>query len=312
MSSETIKEFIRFKEIMQMKNISVYDIQLSTKLPFNVISKIVEYGEGAIEDINVVMGCLGIKISDCIHEDMIPNQSKLQHSVNIIDLFKQKAVIQQLHPQNTTLVKSFKECSEKRYFVRVHPNKDAEIEEPQEWKLKSKILQTHAWKTPFEAIEEYKEIYTKLTKVAHLYPTPEEVQSIEINYETLELLLEHYNIVFDPFENNQIHKIGKVFPLGYLHNFNSEYLQKVYGICAKIRTSYMRTKIYTEKDYEQGVIDEHIKLLNLYDIPALHQGSNLFEFLVPKDFPISSYYLETNTIFNEWERLKFVVLENVY
>jgi hypothetical protein len=306
-------QILRFTEIMQKKNISVYDINLSTGLPINIINHIIDNGDGTIEDINKIIGCLKVRIQDCISEDDVVINNNTNANIKIIELFKQKAMINFFSPEEVQLVKSFKGEKQKRYLIRTYPLSDINEENNQDIPEKlrrMKVIQTSCWKTPEEAKKEFlDQIAPKLDQVKHLYPDFTTLEPEEIEYGTLELLLEYYHLSFNPFENNKIIKVGRVYPYGTLKNYNEEYMRKFYAICGKPKMNSMKSLIYSQEDLDSGKIHEHIKLMNFYDLPTIQQGVSIIEFLVPSKFYYKNYYLETNTIFPEIDRLKFNVIE---
>lgn len=309
-------EALMFNKIMEDKGITIYDLQLSTGLPINVISRIINLGEGTIDDINKIIGCLNVKIEDCINEELMLVISKPKKTILVTDIFKQKSILHFLHPESIKLTKSFQDEVAVRYTLKgkliddksENLYQNAPVETVERLKERKEIY-TYPHRTIEEAKKEYKEMLSRLGNLAASYPSVDEAEVIEVEYGTLELLLEYYDINFNPFESNKLLRINRVYPKGEIKIYNEEYLKKVYAICSKPKPNIMRSRIYTNKDIEDGTIFEHIKLMNLFDITSKHQGCEIVEFLVPKNFDTDSYLIETNSVFNEIERLKFTFKE---
>jgi hypothetical protein len=309
---------LKFKSIMQEKNITVYDIQLSTGLTSNVINRIIEMGEGSIDEINKIIGCIGVGIEDCLDQDILKIKINSDTSVHVTELFQQRAIINYIQPEKVNLVKSFKGETKKRYVVRLYPlQTEQEQENEEELNLQSKIkrnkvIQTNYWKSSEEALKEFKEhVIPKIQNLTHLYSEFENIEVTEVDFNTEELLLEYYNIIFDPLDNNKILKIGKVYPYQTLKSYNSEYVKKVYAACIKPKTNLMKSQIYSQDDLDFGKIEEHIDLMRLLDVNFSHNNTNIIEFLVPLRFDHKKYFIETTNFFNDFERTKFNVMEYV-
>lgn len=292
------KDYLKLELILQKKGISVHDVSLSTGIPINRVVEIIEKGKGYISDINKIMGCLNISIEECINENKIlrnKNQNKL--FIDLKEVFQKKSIIDLIEPQEIELIKSFHEQSEKRYAIKSYPlnTKDNNI---------SNFIVTKGVNTKETAIREYEQLLNN--RFSHLksqFPKRDEVVVEEVKYTTLELLLEYYNIRFDPFNSLNLYHIGSVFPLNQIKNYNDKYLKKVYAMCPKLQTHIIRSSIYSQSELDYGKIEEHIELMSMYGISF--RENRIIEFLVPHSFNEEKFYIETSAMYNEISRLSF-------